>query len=88
MQAILNVIDHCMTMLEAISAPRFSATGSLIDVMDRIPGYVTEPLEVLGYRVVHSPLTFGIAAVYGIRIVDGVPYGGADPGHDGVALAV
>ena len=88
MQAILNVIDHRMTMLEAVSAPRFSATSSLIDVMNRIPGYVTEPLEALGYRVVRSPLTFGIAAVHGIRIVDGVPDGGADPGHDGVALAV
>ena len=88
MQAILNVIDHRMTMLEAVSAPRFSATSSLIDVMNRIPGYVTEPLEALGYRVVRSPLTFGIAAVHGIRIVDGIPDGGADPGHDGVALAV
>ncbi len=88
LQAILNVIDHDMTMLEAVSAPRFSATSDLIDVMNRIPGYVTEPLETQGYRIARSALTFGIAAVHGIRIRDGVMDGGADPGHDGVALGI
>ena len=88
LQAILNVIDHDMTMLEAVSAPRFSATSDLIDVMNRIPSYVTAPLEGQGYRVERSALTFGIAAVHGIRIIDGKLDGGADPGHDGVALSV
>jgi gamma-glutamyltranspeptidase/glutathione hydrolase len=88
LQAILNVVDHDMTMLEAVSAPRFSSTSDLIDVMSRIPSYVTNHLEGQGYQIARSALTFGIGAVHGIRITDGVMDGGADPGHDGVALAV
>ncbi len=88
-QAILNVLDHGMTMTEAVSAPRFSSTSNAIDVSNRIPGYVTEPLEHMGYEVVRSPLTFGFAAVHGVRLLaDGRLDGGADPGHDGVALQV
>jgi len=88
-QAILNVLDHGMTMTEAVSAPRFSATSNAIDISNRIPGYVVEPLEGMGYEVIRSPLTFGFAAVHGIRIrADGSLDGGADPGHDGVALQV
>ena len=88
LQAILNVIDHDMNMLEAVSAPRFSSTSDLIDVMNRIPSYVTNHLEGQGYEIARSALTFGIGAVHGIRITDGVMDGGADPGHDGVALSV
>ena len=88
LQAIINVIDFDMTMLEAVSAPRFSSTSNIIDVTNRIPKYITRMLEKQGYQVVRSPLTFGIAAVHGIRIVNGEIDGGADPGHDGVALVV
>ena len=88
-QAILNVLDHGMTMTEAVSAPRFSSTSNAIDISNRIPGYVVEPLERMGYEIVRSPLTFGFAAVHGIRLpADGSLDGGADPGHDGVALQV
>ncbi len=88
MQALLNVLDFGMTMEAAVSAPRFSSTSNAIDITSRIPGYVVEPLQRDGYEVIRSALTFGIGAVHGIRIVDGVMDGGADPGHDGVALAV
>ena len=88
LQAVANVIDFDMTMLEAVSAPRFSATSNLIDVMNRIPSYVTNNLEGQGYEIARSALSFGIAAVHGIRIRNGKLDGGADPGHDGVALRV
>jgi len=88
LQGLLNVLDFGMTMEQAVSAPRFSSTSNAIDITNRIPGYVVEPLQADGYEVVRSALTFGIAAVHGIRIVDGTMDGGADPGHDGVALAV
>ncbi len=89
MQSLLNVLDFGMDMQNAVSAPRFSSTSNAIDITNRIPGYVVEPLEREGYEVIRSPLTFGIAAVHGIRIgPDGRMDGGADPGHDGVALAV
>jgi gamma-glutamyltranspeptidase/glutathione hydrolase len=38
--------------------------------------------------VIRSPQTFGFAAVHGIRIDGDRLDGGADPGHDGIALAV
>ena len=88
LQGLLNVLDFGMTMEQAVSAPRFSSTSNAIDITSRIPGYVVEPLQRDGYEVIRSALTFGIAAVHGVRIVDGVMDGGADPGHDGVALAV
>lgn len=88
MQGLLNVIDFDMPMQEAVSAPRFSSTSNAIDIMNRIPGYVVEPLAEQGYEIIRSPLTFGIAAVHGIRVDGDRLTGGADPGHDGVALAV
>ena len=88
-QAILNVLDHKMTMTEAVCAPRFSATSDLIDLTNRIPRFVQRELEGNGYEVVRSAQTFGIAAVHGIRVgEDGTLDGGADPGHDGVAIGV
>ncbi|MEM7633562.1 MAG: gamma-glutamyltransferase [Pseudomonadota bacterium] len=88
LQGLLNVLDFGMTMEQAVSAPRFSSTSNAIDITNRIPDYVVEPLQKDGYEVIRSALTFGIGAVHGIRIVDGAMDGGADPGHDGVALAV
>lgn len=88
LQAILNVVDFDMPAPEAVSAPRFSATSDAVDIMNRIPGYVVEPLEQAGYEVIRSALGFGIGAVHGIRIDGDRLTGGADPGHDGVALGV
>ncbi|RZN35192.1 gamma-glutamyltransferase [Bradyrhizobium sp. Leo121] len=88
LQAILNVLDFGMTMTEAVSAPRFSATSNAIDVSNRIIHRTTRQLEAEGYEVIRSPYTFGFAAVHGIRIDGDKLDGGADPGHDGIALAV
>jgi gamma-glutamyltranspeptidase/glutathione hydrolase len=77
-----------MTMTEAVSAPRFSATSDAIDVSNRILHGVTRELEADGYEVIRSPYTFGFAAIHGIRI-DGNKFdGGADPGRDGIAIAI
>ncbi len=88
LQALLNVMDFDMSMSDAVSVPRFSATSDVIDVMNRIPDYTLDPLREQGYDIVRSALTFGIGAVHGIRLDDGHLSGGADPGHDGVALGV
>ena len=88
LQALLNALDFDMTMVEAVSAPRFSATSNAIDVSNRIPLGVQRELEARGYEVVRSPNTYGFAAVHAIRVhPDGLD-GGADPGHDGIVLAV
>ena len=88
LQTLLNVIDFKMNICEAVSAPRFSATSNLIDVTNRIPEYTLEPLRTAGYETVRSPLSFGIAGVHAIEVVDGALRGAADPGLDGVALGV
>ncbi len=88
LQATLNVLDFDMTMTEAVSAPRFSATSDAIDVSNRIAFSATRELEADGYPVIRSPYTFGFAAIHGIRIDGDRLDGGADPGHDGMALQV
>jgi gamma-glutamyltranspeptidase / glutathione hydrolase len=88
LQVLLNALDFEMTMVEAVSAPRFSATSNAIDVANRIPWGVQRDLEALGYEVVRSPHTFGFAAVHAIRVHDDGLDGGADPGHDGIVMAV
>lgn len=88
LQAILNVVDFNMTMTEAVSAARFSATSNAIDVSNRIPHFIQDELEADGYEVIRSHLNFMVAAVHGIRVTDGKWDGAADPGHDGMALAL
>jgi len=88
LQSILNVIDFKMDMQQAVSAPRFSSTSDAIDVSNRIPAFVTAPLEDMGYRVQRLPQSFAFALVHGIQVNDGQMNGGADPGGDGMALSV
>ncbi len=75
-------------MQQAVSAPRFSATSSAIDVSNRIPRDTTLPLEQAGYEVRRSPQSFALSLVHGIQIRDGKMNGGADPGGDGMAMMV
>ncbi|TAJ40746.1 MAG: gamma-glutamyltransferase, partial [Reyranella sp.] len=88
LHVILNALDFDMTMVEAVSAPRFSATSDTIDISNRIQGRVERELNAQGYPVVRSPYGFGFAAVHAIRIHEDGLDGGADPGHDGVVIAV
>jgi gamma-glutamyltranspeptidase/glutathione hydrolase len=88
LHVLLNALDFDMTMTEAVSAPRFSATSNAIDVSNRIPWRVQRELEGLGYEVVRSPHTFGFAAVHAIRLHEDGLDGGADPGHDGTVIAI
>jgi gamma-glutamyltranspeptidase/glutathione hydrolase len=88
LQAILNVVDFGMSAIEAISAPRFCATSDTIWLTNRILRSAERDLKARGYPVKRSPQTYYFAGVHGIRIVDGVCDGAADPGRDGMALAV
>lgn len=87
-QALLNLLDWGMSMQEAVSAPRFSATGDAIDISNRIPRQVQRALEARGEVVKRSPLSFAFAAVHGISLWDGVPRGGADPQRDGYVAGI
>ncbi len=89
LQTLLNMIDFEMSPMEAVAAPRVSATSDVIEVTNRVPRYEVEPLEDEGYTVQRSPLTFAFAAPHAIRIApDGRLSGGADPSHDGAVLTV
>ena len=88
LQVLLNAIDFQMTMVEAVSAARFSATSNVIDVSNRISRATQRELEREGYEVVRSPKTYGFAAVHAIRVHSDGLDGGADPGHDGIVMAV
>ncbi len=88
LQAMLNVLEFDMGIVEAIVAPRFSATSDVLEVSNRIPRYVTDVLAGQGYEIGRSHLSYPFAGVHGIRIDDGLPTGFADPNHDGMALGV
>ncbi len=86
LQGILNVIDFDMSILEAVSAPRFTANSDVIDVCNRIPRFVSDALERMGYPIARSYLSYTFAGVHAIKVDDGKWSGGADPGRDGMAL--
>jgi gamma-glutamyltranspeptidase/glutathione hydrolase len=88
LQAILNVIDFDMSMVEAVSAPRFSSTSNLVDVSNRISRHATRPLEKMGYQIMRSPYGFGFGAVHGMKRVGENWQGAADPGHDGMVVEI
>ena len=88
LQVTVNVLDFGCPIVEAVSRPRFSATSDAIDVSNRVPRFVTRELEGQGYEVVRSPFSFGFAWVHALKIDGDKVTGGADPGTDGMALAV
>jgi len=88
LQVMLNVIEFGMTAAEAIAAPRFNATSDTLDITNRILRSTEAELKSRGYAVRRWPMTFHFAGVHAIRIIDGKLDGGADPGRDGMAMAV
>jgi len=87
-QVIVNVIDHGMTIGDAIAAQRVSATSDVIDVGARIPTYTCEALGQLGYKTARSTQSFTVARVHGIMIDGDKVTGAADPAGGGMALEV
>ena len=88
LQAILNAVDFGMSAQESVSAPRFCTTSDTIDVTNRILRRTERALREMGYPVRRSALSFQFAGVHALRRTAGGWEGGADPGRDGMALAV
>lgn len=86
LQGILNVIDFGMSAADAVSAPRFSATSDIIEIVNRIPRSVQATLEAEGYVLRRYPMSFHFAGVHAIRLTEAGLDGGADPGRDGMAM--
>ena len=89
LQAILNVVDFGMSISDAIAAPRFTCNSDTVDFSNRIPRYTEQAVAQMGYPTARSHMSYTYAGVHGILIDDGGDWhGAADPGRDGMALAV
>jgi gamma-glutamyltranspeptidase/glutathione hydrolase len=86
LQVLVNLIDHRMSPVEAVSAPRIDFQGDIVQVEGRIPIAVSRGLEELGYRVNRRTLNYDsyfakpqVVAGDG----DGRLHGASDPRKDG-----
>ena len=84
MQGISNVIDHGMSILEAVAAPRVSVTSDVIDISNRIARATEAGLTARGYPVARSTMSYAFAALHAVhRDRQGRLSGAADPQRDG-----
>ena len=58
-QAILNMIDHGMSLQEAVEAPRIWTEGPFLEVEHGIPETVRQGLEARGHKLVRMPTVSG-----------------------------
>tara|TARA_Y100000590_G_scaffold470754_1_gene669448 strand:- start:17121 stop:18734 length:1614 start_codon:yes stop_codon:yes gene_type:complete len=90
LQTILNIIDHDMSVLEAVSAPRIHSEGKWIDVEARLYYRILEYMNKKGHKIKKSDLSYDpfFALVHAITSNDdnSVIKGAADPrGRGGYA---
>ena len=88
LQALVNVLDHGMSPVEAVSAPRVDFQGDVVQAEGRIPQAVCEGLERLGYKVNRRALNYDSYFARPQVIVaakDGSLAGASDPRKDGGA---
>src|SRR5690242_3471964 len=86
LQTLVNVLDHDMSAVEAVSAPRVDFQGDVVQVEGRIPRTVVEGLERLGYSVNRRTLNYDAYFSRPQLIVveeDGFMSGASDPRKDG-----
>ena len=88
LQTILNLVDHRMTAVEAVSAPRIDYQAETVQAEGRVPISVVEGLRAEGYQVNRRPQNydwyFASAQLIAGR-VDGSLEGASDPRRDGGA---
>jgi gamma-glutamyltranspeptidase/glutathione hydrolase len=88
LQVLVNVIDHEMSPVEAVSAPRVDFQADVVQAEGRIPRVVCEGLERLGYTVNRRTLSYDSYFARPQLIVaepDGSMSGASDPRKDGGA---
>ena len=86
LQVLVNLIDHDMSPVESVSAPRVDFQGDVVQAEARIPLAVTQGLEELGYSVNRRTLNYdSYFARPQVIAVDagGVWRGASDPRKDG-----
>ncbi|HZV50135.1 MAG TPA: gamma-glutamyltransferase family protein [Candidatus Dormibacteraeota bacterium] len=92
LQVLVNLIDHGMSPVEAVSAPRLDFQGETVQAELRLPAWIVRGLEDRGYRVHRRPWSYDayFARVQVIQVAeDGSLRGASDPrGDGGIALAL
>src|SRR6202165_4074538 len=86
LQVLANVLDHHMSPVEAVSAPRIAFQGDVVQAEARIPLAVCQGLEKLGYVVNRRTLNYDSYFSRPQVIVaepDGFLHGASDPRKDG-----
>jgi gamma-glutamyltranspeptidase / glutathione hydrolase len=90
LQTLLNVVDHGMSPLEAVAAPRVDFQGESVQAEQRITSDVVEELRTRGYRVDRRAVSYDgyFSRVQLIQVgADGSLTGASDPrGDGGIAL--
>jgi gamma-glutamyltranspeptidase/glutathione hydrolase len=87
LQAIVNLIDHGMTLQEAVEAPRIWTEGGVLEVEDAIPDAVVDALTARGHRVQRVRRIAGGMNAIGFA-ADGTLTGAACWRADGTPVAV
>ena len=86
-QAILNLVDHGMSLQEAVEAPRIWTEGGVLEVEDAIPEAVVAELRARGHEVVRSRRIAGGMNAIGFA-ADGSLTGAACWRADGTPVAI
>ena len=91
LQTLLNLIDHGMTPLEAVSAPRVDFQGETVQAELRVPGEVLSALRDEGLSVRQRPVSYD-SYFSRVQVIvagpDGALTGASDPrGDGGIALS-
>jgi gamma-glutamyltranspeptidase/glutathione hydrolase len=86
LQVLVNLLDHDLSPVEAVSAPRVDFQGDIVQAEARIPAAVCHGLEELGYKVNRRTLNYdSYFARPQVIAVDGAGRirGASDPRKDG-----
>lgn len=87
LQAIVNLIDHRMTLQEAVEAPRVWTEGGVLELEEAIPEAVAQELAARGHRIVRSPRVAGGMNAIAFN-ADGTLTGAACWRADGTPVAI
>jgi gamma-glutamyltranspeptidase/glutathione hydrolase len=85
----INLIDHGMTIQQAIAAPRMSVTGTgpTINVEAAFPAATVATLRALGYTV-NPPADIGSVQAVLVDPKTGKQYGAADARREGTVIGL
>ncbi|MFZ4532441.1 MAG: gamma-glutamyltransferase, partial [Alsobacter sp.] len=85
--AIVNILDHGMSVQEAVEAPRVWTEGGVLEIEDRIDPAVTDMLAAMGHDVMRLPrIAGGMNAI--ARDADGMLTGAACWRADGTPVGI